>query len=104
MNQRPDLTSAITRRERSRNRIRLLTVTAGAASLATAGVVAYYLPGPARTTAVSATTTPAAQPSAASQQPGDDSQGDGSQGDSGTVAAPSGTSGQAAAQATSGGS
>jgi hypothetical protein len=105
MNQRQDLTSAVMRRERSRNRIRLLTVTAGAASLATAGVVAYYLPGPARTTAVSGTTaTPAAQPSAASQQPGDDSQGEDSQGSSGTVAAPSGTSGQAAAQATSGGS
>ena len=104
MNQGQDLTSAVSQRERSRNRIRLLTVTAGAASLATAGVVAYYLPAPAHTTAVSGTTTPAAQPSA-SQQSGDDSQGDDSQGSGGTVVtAPSGTSGQAAAQATSGGS
>jgi hypothetical protein len=85
-------------------RIRLLTVTAGAAALATAGVVAYYLPGPARTTAVSGTTTPAARPSAASQRSGDDGQGDDSQGNGGTAAAPSSISGQAAAQATSGGS
>ena len=104
MNQRPDLTSEVMRRERSRNRIRLLTVTAGAAALATAGVVAYHLPGPAHTTAVSGTTTPAAQPSATSQRSGDDGQGDDRQGNGGTVAAPSGTSGQAAAQATSGGS
>jgi len=104
MNQGQDLTSAVRRRERSRNRIRLLTVTAGAASLATAGAVAYYLPGPAHTTAVSGTTTPVAQPSASSQQSGDDSHGDDSQGSGATVTAPSGTSGQAAAQATSGGS
>jgi hypothetical protein len=96
MNQRQDLTSAVMERERSRNRIRLLTVTVGAAALATAGVVAYQLPGPAHTTARSGT-TPAAQPSA-SQLSADDGQGDG-----GTVAAPSGSSGQAA-QATSGGS
>src|SRR5215469_13442463 len=99
MNQRPDLTWAVMQRERSRNRIRLITVTAGVGALATAGVVAYQLPGPAHTTAGSGSAgTPAAQPSAASQQSGDDGQGDG-----GTVAAPSGTGGQAA-QATSGGS
>ena len=96
MNQRQDLTSAVMQRERSRNRIRVVTVTVGAAALATAGVVAYQLPGPAHTTAGSGTATPAAQPSAASQQVGDDGQGDG-----GTAVAPSG---QAAAQATSGGS
>jgi hypothetical protein len=116
MNQRQDLASAVMERDRSRSRMRLITVTVGAASLATAGVVAYNLPGPAHTTAVSGTTTtPAAQPSAAqssaaqssaaqssaaSQQPGDDG---GSEG-SGTVTAPSGTFGQAPAQATSGGS
>jgi hypothetical protein len=99
MSQRQDLTSAVMERERSRNRIRLVTATAGAAALATAGVVAYQLPGPAHTTVGNGTTTPAAQPSAASQRSGDDGQGDGE-----TVAAPSGTSGQAAAQATSGGS
>ena len=98
MNQRQDLASAVMQRERSRNRIRLVTVTVGAAALATAGVIAYQLPGPAHTTAGSGTATPAAQPRAASQ-PGDDGQGDG-----GTAVAPSGTSGQAAAQATSGGS
>jgi len=104
MNQGQDLTSAVTRRERSRSRIRLLTVTAGAASLAAAGVVAYHLPGPAHTTAVSGTATPAARSSAASQQSGDGSRSDDGQRSGGTATAPSGTSGQAAAQATSGGS
>jgi hypothetical protein len=81
--------------------MRLVTVTVGAASLATAGVVAYNLPGPAHTTAVGGTTTtPAAQPSAANQEPGDDGGGDGG----GAVTAPSGTFGQAPAQAVSGGS
>ncbi len=100
MNQQQDLASAVMERDRSRSRMRLVTVTVGAASLATAGVVAYNLPGPAHTTAVSGTTTtPAAQPSAASQQPGDDG------GDSGgAVTVPSGTFGEAPAQATSGGS
>ena len=98
MNQRQDLASAVMERDRSRSRMRLVTVTVGAASLATAGVIAYNLPGPAHTTAVSGTTTtPAAQPSAASQQPGDD-------GGDGAVTAPGGTFGQAPAQATSGGS
>ena len=79
----------------------MVTVTVGAASLATAGVVAYNLPGSAHTTAVSGTTTtPAAQPSAANQQPGDD----GGDGGGGAVTVPSGTFGQAPAQATSGGS
>jgi hypothetical protein len=101
MNQRHDLASAVMERDRSRSRMRRLTVTVGAASLATAGVVAYNLPGPAHTTAVSGTTTtPAAQPSAANQQPGDDGGGDGG----GAVTVPSGTFGQAPAQATSGGS
>jgi hypothetical protein len=100
MNQRHDLASAVMERDRSRSRMRMVTVTVGAASLATAGVVAYNLPGPAHTTAVSGTTTtPAARPSAASQQPGDDG-GDGG----GAVTVPSGTFGQAPAQATSGGS
>jgi hypothetical protein len=100
MNQRDDLASAVRERDRSRSRMRLVTVTVGAASLATAGVVAYNLPGPAHTTAVSGTTTtPAAQPSAANQAPGDDGGGDG-----GAVTVPSGTFGQAPAQAVSGGS
>ena len=103
MNQRQDLASAVMERDRSRSRVRLLTVTVGAASLATAGVVAYNLPGPAHTTAVSGTTTPAAQPSAsaANQQPGDDGGGDGG---GGAVTVPSGTFGQAPSQAVSGGS
>ena len=111
MNERQDLASAVMGRDRSRSRMRLVTVTVGAASLATAGVVAYNLPGPAHTTAVKGTTStpaaqpPAAQPSAAqpstaSQQPGDDGGGD----DGGAVTAPSGTLGQAPAQAVSGGS
>jgi hypothetical protein len=104
MNQRQDLASAVMERDRSRSRMRLVTVTVGAASLATAGVVAYNLPGPTHTTAVSgATTTPAAQPSAANQQPGDDS---GSEGDGGggAITVPSGTFGQAPVQGVSGGS
>jgi hypothetical protein len=101
MNQQQDLASAVMKRDRSRSRMRMVTVTVGAASLATAGVVAYNLPGSTHTTAVSGTTTtPAAQPSAASQQPGDD----GGDGGSGAVTVPSGTFGQAPAQATSGGS
>jgi hypothetical protein len=103
MNQRQDPASAVMERDRSRSRMRLVTVTVGAASLATAGVVAYNLPGPTHTTAVkgsSSTTTPATQPSAASQQPGDD----GGRDDGGTITAPSGTFGQAPPQATSGGS
>jgi hypothetical protein len=107
MNQGQDFTSAVMQRERSRSRVRLVTITVGAASLAAAGVVAYNLPGPAHTTAVSkitpttpkiTPTTPAAQPSP-SQRSGDDGEGDG-----GTVTTPSGSSGQAPAQATSGGS
>ena len=110
MNQRQDPASAVMQRDRSRSRMRLVTVTVGAASLATAGVVAYNLSGPTHTTAVSgttttpavngATTTPAAQPSAENQQPGDD----GGDGSGGAVTVPSGTFGQAPAQATSGGS
>lgn len=101
MNQQQDLASAVMKRDRSRSRMRMVTVTVGAASLATAGVVAYNLPGSTHTTAVSGTTTtPAAQPSASSQQPGDD----GGDGGDGSVTVPSGTFGQAPAQATSGGS
>jgi hypothetical protein len=106
MNQQQDLASAVMKRDRSRSRMRVVTVTVGAASLATAGVVAYNLPGSTHTTAVSGTTTTpsaqpsTAQPSTASQQPGDD----GGDGGGGAVTVPSGTSGQAPAQATSGGS
>jgi hypothetical protein len=103
MNQRQDLASAVMERDRSRSRMRLATVTVGVASLATAGVVAYNLPGPAHTTAVGGTTTtPAAQPPAANLEPGDDG-GDGGGGE-GTVTLPGGTFGQAPPQATSGGS
>ena len=101
MNQRQDLASAVMERDRSRSRMRLVTVTVGAASLATAGVVAYNLPGSTHTTAVSGTTpTPAAQPSAAKQEPGDDGGGDGGA----AITAPSGTFGQAPVQGVSGGS
>jgi hypothetical protein len=101
MNQRQDLASAVMERDRSRSRIRLVTVTVGVASLATAGVVAYQLPGPAHATAVNGTTTtPAAQPPAANQEPGDDSGGE----DGGAITAPGGTFGQGPAQAVSGGS
>ena len=50
MNQRRDLTWAVGERERTRRRIRRVTVTVGTASLATAAVVAYYLPRPAHVT------------------------------------------------------
>ena len=59
MNQRRDLASAVRERERSRSRMRWVTVTVGTASLATAGVVAYYLPRPAQVTATDGTVTPA---------------------------------------------
>jgi uncharacterized membrane protein len=112
MNQRQDLASAVMERDRSRSRIRLVTVTVGAASLATAGVVAYHLPGPAPSTAVNgATTTPAAQqPSAANQEPGEDGGGedgggeDGGGEDGGAITVPGGAFGQGPAQAVSGGS
>ena len=99
MNQRRDLASAVRERERSRNRMRRITVTVGAASLATAGVVAYNLPGPAHTTATNGTgSTPAAtRPSSESRHSGDDGEG-------GAITVPGGTTGQAPAHATSGGS
>jgi hypothetical protein len=101
MNQQQDLASAVVELDRTRSRMRLVTVTVGAASLATAGVVAYNLPAPANTAAGSGTTTtPAAQPSAANQEPGDDGSGE----DGGAITAPSGTFGQDPAQAVSGGS
>ena len=77
-----------------------------AAGPATAGVVAYNLPAPANTAAGSGTTTtPAAQPSAANQEPGDDGGSEDSGGeDGGAITAPGGTFGQGPAQAVSGGS
>ena len=50
MNEQQDLASAVMKRDRSRSRMRMVTVTVGAASLATAGVVAYNLPGSTHTT------------------------------------------------------
>jgi hypothetical protein len=99
MNQRRDLATAVRERERSRNRIRRLAVTVGAASLATAGIVAYNLPGPAHTTATNGTgSTPAAtQPSSEDRHSDDDGEG-------GAITVPSGTTGQAPAHAVSGGS
>jgi hypothetical protein len=100
MNQRRDLASAVGERERSRRRMRRVTVTVGAASLATAGVVAYYLPRPAQVTATDGTVPPApaaTQPSTATRHAGDDG---GSEG----ITAPGGTASQAPAHATSGGS
>jgi len=81
MNQRRDLASAVRERERSRSRMRWVTVTVGTASLATAGVVAYYLPRLAHVTVTNgaATPTPAAtQPSAATGHSGDDGGDEGS--------------------------
>jgi hypothetical protein len=80
--------------------MRWVTVTAGTASLATAGVIAYYLPRPAHMAATNGTATPApaaTQPSAATGHSGDDG------GDEG-ITVPSGTTNQAPAHATSGGS
>jgi hypothetical protein len=100
MNQRRDLASAVGERERTRRRIRRVTVMVGAASLVTAGVVAYYLPRQAQVTATNGTATPApaaTQPSTASRHASDDG------GDEG-ITVPSGTANQAPAHATSGGS
>jgi hypothetical protein len=100
MNQRRDLASAVRERERSRRRMRGVTVTVGAVSLATAGVVAYYLPRPAQVTETNGTTTPApagVQPSTANRHADDDGGGEG-------ITAPSGTTNQAPAHAISGGS
>ena len=100
MNQQQDLASAVMQRERSRRRMRRVTVTVGAVSLATAGVVAYNLPGTAHTTAVNGTaTTPATQPSAATRHSGDDDDDEG-----GVITVPGSTANQAPAHATSGGS
>ena len=98
MNQRRDLAWAVGERERTRRRIRRVTVTVGAASLATAGVVAYHLPRPAQVTATNGTATPAAtQPSTASRHADDDGGGEG-------ITVPGGTASQAPAHADSGGS
>jgi len=98
---RTGLTAALRERERSRSRIRLVTVTVGAAALVTAGVVAYQLPAPVHTTTTSSTGTSGTQPSAVSQRSGDDGGGDDG---SAAVAVQSGTSTQAPAHSTSGGS
>ena len=87
MNQRHDLASAVRQRERGRDRIRLLTVTAGVASLATAGVVAVNLPGSAHTASSGTAATPATTPSAGTGQSGDDGGSD----DGGTFTVPGGT-------------
>jgi hypothetical protein len=85
--------------------MRRVTAAVGAASLATAGVVAYNLPAPAHTAANGTTTTPATtQPSASSGQSGDDGRQSGDDGGSGAATVPSGTSAQGSAHATSGGS
>jgi len=105
-NGRQDLASAVWQRQRSRSRMRRVTAAAGVASLATAGVVAYHLPGPAHTAAANGTaTTPATtQPSGNGGQPGDDGGRSGDDGGSGAITVPSGTSAQAPAHAASGGS
>jgi len=98
MNQHDDLASVVRQRERSRRRMRRVTVAVGAASVATAGVVAYHLPGTPHTAAANGTaTTPAPQPSAAAREPGDDDEG-------GVITVPGGTANQAPSHATSGGS
>ena len=98
MNQHEDLASAVRQRERSRRRMRRVTLTVGAASLATAGVVAYNLPGTAHTApANGSATTPSPQPSAAIRHSGDDDEGD-------VITVPGNTANQAPAHATSGGS
>src|SRR5215831_1911979 len=106
MNGRQDLASAVWQRERSRSRMRRVTAAAGVASLATAGVVAYNLPGSAHTSAAKRTvTTPATtQPSANDGQSGDDGRQSGDDGGSGAITVPGGTSAQAPAHAASGGS
>ena len=101
MNQRHDLASAVRQRERGRDRVRLLTVTAGVASLAAAGAVAFNLPGSTHTASSGTATTPAAtQPSSGTGQSGDDGGSD----NGGAFTVPGGTANQAPAHAISGGS
>ena len=101
MNQRHDLASAVRQRERGRGRVRLLTATVGAASLATAGVVAFHLPGSTHTASSgTAATRATTQPSAGTGQSGDDGGSD----SGGAFTVPGGTANQAPAHAISGGS
>ena len=96
MNKRHDLASAVTRRERGRDRVRLLTVTAGVASLATAGAVALNLPASTHTASSNGTAvTPAVTPSTGTGQSGDEGGSD----DGGTFTVPGGTASQAPVQA-----
>jgi hypothetical protein len=76
-----DASPAVAARERGRSRVRAVTAVAGAASLATAGLVAFTLPGAAH-----AHTASGAGVSAGSQggQPGGD---DDSSGDDGSLPA-----------------
>jgi hypothetical protein len=46
MNRQPDIVATVAGRARGRVRLRAVTVTAGAAGLVTAGVIAYNLPAP----------------------------------------------------------
>lgn len=50
----PDALSAVIARHRGRARLRTATLAVGAASLVTAGAVAYHLPGATHTTSVTA--------------------------------------------------
>jgi hypothetical protein len=81
--------------------MRTVTATVGAAALATAGVVAYNLPGPAHKTAATANTSGPAQP--ASQAPAVHRSGDDG-GEQAVTTPAGGTVGNAPAHTTSGGS
>lgn len=113
---RPEPVSAVAARARARSRMRMVTLAAGAAGLAAAGVVAYQLPGPKHTASGSPAapaSTPASSAPALSLR-GDDGGGgdrsrsvsggdDGSRSVSAGQPAPASAPGRAA-HATSGGS
>jgi len=61
----PGLRAAVARRNRSQGRLRAVTATVGAGGVATAGVVAFILPGASHTAAASTQTARAAQPTPA---------------------------------------
>ena len=64
-----ELRAAVARRERSQGHLRAATATVGAAGVATAGAVAFILPGATHTAAASTQTARAAQPTTAASSP-----------------------------------
>jgi len=63
------LRAAVTRRQRSQDRLRAVTASVGVGGVVTAGAVAFILPGATHTAAASTQTARAAQPTAAASSP-----------------------------------